>query len=92
MPPPARSPRPYVLDYLHECNAAGGGLTFADIRISGAFVLATVLVHAKACRFDYMDDAPGVRIVCKALAEDLRDAVGRAVYFDLARGVVRIAT
>lgn len=89
---PRRSVRPYVLDYLHECNARDGDLAFADIRLAGGCVLATLCVGTRACTFDYMDADPGVRRVCKAIAEDLREVAGRSVYFDLARGTLRIST
>ena len=84
--------RPYVLDYLHDCNERDAGITFGDIRVAGNVVLASVCVHSKTRAFDYMDEDPWVRMLCKEIAEDLRDAAGRSVYFTLTNGELRIIT
>lgn len=86
-----RRVRPYVLDYLHDYNERDAGVTFTDIRVSGNFVLTSVCVNSKMWVFDYMDDDPWVRRLCKVIAEDLRDTTGRSVYFTLTNGELRIA-
>lgn len=80
-----------VLRYLHECNeGAAGRFAFRDIRTERGRVRATVCRDGAPYRRDYLDDDPTVRRLCKLLAEDLSEAVGRAVYFTLAAGELSV--
>ena len=80
-----------VLAFLHECNELDHDFEFADIRTRGNEVTASVLVDGAPYVRDYMDPSRTVRRFCQALAEDLRRATGRAVFFSLEAGRLRIA-
>jgi hypothetical protein len=85
--------RALVLRYLHECNeGAAGGFAFRDIRTARGRVHATLCRDGAPYRRDFLDDDPIVRRLCKLVAEDLREAVGRAVFFDLRAGELCFVT
>ena len=63
-------------------------ISIADVQLEARVLRATVLRRRRPYPCDYMDS--GMREFCSCLAYDLTCIMGRQVYFDIRRGVLRI--
>lgn len=84
-PPTVHSPdvRDLVVSYLLEWRKHPL-YHFTDVLRAPRTIEAQLSLRTRPCSYDYMDDR--VRSLCAALAEDLRDLIGRNVFFDLCGG------
>ena len=85
--------KPLVLEYLHDCNDnTVSKFAFRNIHTRGNLVLTDVFYNNIRYAHDYAELSRDHRYFCKIVAEDLRDAAGRSVYFDMIDGRLKIIT
>lgn len=85
--------KPYVLNYLHECNESENiEYKFKNIHTRKNLVICDVYYIDKMYKYNYLDDHLHVRKFCQYIAEDFREITGKSVYFDMKDGKMVIVT
>jgi len=73
-----------LLDYLDNSERYKGFSINKSYNIKNNVIIVKLLYYNKETTYNYMDDA--VRSLCSIIALDLRDLVGKSIFFDLVKG------
>tara|TARA_B100001093_G_C26624950_1_gene926332 strand:+ start:91 stop:402 length:312 start_codon:yes stop_codon:yes gene_type:complete len=73
-----------LLNYLDDIGSYKGFSIKKSYIFNNNVIITKLLYNNKETTYNYMDDS--VRSLCSIIALDLRDIIGKSIFFDLRKG------